>query len=70
MEEFDILINTIEASMTKVEEEKFLEDELVESKDLEGEADDKDKDKEEEEEDEEDFMKEKDIGKDRDQQLE
>ncbi len=70
MEEFDELINTIEAAMTKVEEEKYLEDELVESKDLEGEAEDKDKDKEEEEEDEEDFMKERDLGKDRDQQLE
>ncbi len=70
MEEFDELINTIEAAMTKVEEEKYLEDELVESKDLEGEAEDKDKEKEEEEEDEEDFMKEKDVGKDRDQQLE
>jgi len=66
MEEFDELINTIEAAMTKVEEEKYLEDELVESKDLEGEAEDKDKEKEEEEEDEEDFMKEKDVGKDRD----
>lgn len=63
MEEFDELINKIEAAMTKVEEEMILEDELA-SQDL-GEEEEKKEEEKEEEEDEEDFMKEKDLGKDR-----
>lgn len=62
VEEFDELINCIEASMTKVEEEMILEEELGDQQEEEQEKEADQQPEEEEEEDE--FMKEQDQAKD------